>query len=38
MSQRLFCLVGGAAGPWQITQARAIAGEPLANALRLDVD
>jgi hypothetical protein len=37
MMQRLFCFLGGEAGPWRITQARTLAGEPLAAAARLRV-
>jgi hypothetical protein len=37
MNTRLFSFTGGESGPWQVLDTRAIIGEPLAPAPRLDV-
>lgn len=37
MTSRLFSFVGGNTGPWRVTSARAVVGEPLAQTARLNV-
>lgn len=37
MTSRLFSFVGGDTGPWRVTGMRAVIGEPIAQAARLDI-
>ncbi|MDP2033260.1 MAG: chlorite dismutase family protein [Polaromonas sp.] len=37
MASRLFSFVGGDTGPWRVTSARAVTGEPIAQPARLAV-
>lgn len=37
LNPRLFSFVGGATGPWVVTEMRAVVGEPLAVSERLDI-
>lgn len=37
MTERMFTFVGGVTGPWRIQQTEAVLGEPLPQALRVEV-